>query len=332
VYDNLDGSREILLRVGPGSDVFFSNGVITCINPDHPVKNMTWFGAAVYCDWLSLREQLPRAYDHVTWLCNGGDPYAATGYRLPTEAEWEYACRAGTTTAFANGPITYLGCAVLDPTLDEIGWYCANGDDWSHPVAQKPPNAWGLYDMHGNVYEWGNEWGHGRFAAKSIDPPGPANPLGSLETTGHRVARGGNWRPGNGAEFCRSGFRNWFAPLVIAPGMGCRPVRSAVREERATLTGPPRMTVLSPPAPNPANPRTVIRCNLPQATRATLAIHDPRGRLVRTLADGAMPAGEREVEWDGRDNRGAAAASGVYVVSLRTAEGVVRTQKVTLAK
>lgn len=73
-------------------------------------------------------------------------------YRLPTEAEWESAARAGSMTAFANGDITETGSG-YDPNLDAMGWYSCNSDSKTHPVAQKQPNAWGLYDMHGNVWE-----------------------------------------------------------------------------------------------------------------------------------------------------------------------------------
>ena len=110
--DNLDGSTQILKTLGSGNyEISFSAGVFSCINPDHPVKYVTWYGSVAYCDWLSLQQGLPRAYNHGTWQCNGGNPYTATGYRLPTEAEWEYACRAGSTTAFANGPITQISIA-----------------------------------------------------------------------------------------------------------------------------------------------------------------------------------------------------------------------------
>jgi formylglycine-generating enzyme required for sulfatase activity len=113
--DNLDGSTRTLKYLGSGSyEITFSAGVFSCINPTHPVKYVTWYGSVAYCDWLSLLQGLPRAYSHATWKCNGDSPYTAAGYRLPTEAEWEYACRAGSTTAFANGEITYTGGTLIE--------------------------------------------------------------------------------------------------------------------------------------------------------------------------------------------------------------------------
>lgn len=106
---------------------------------------------------------------------------------------------------------------------------------------------------------------------------------------------------------------------------------SAIREELVALTGPPQLTVLLQPSPNPFNPRTVIRYSLQQAGQTTLAVYDLQGRRVRTLVDAAMPAGEQSVEWDGRDGRGVSAASGTYVIRLVTEQGT-RTSKVTLAK
>jgi formylglycine-generating enzyme required for sulfatase activity len=78
-------------------------------------------------------------------------------YRLPTEAEWEYACRAGSKAALANGMLTELGCD-HDPNLDKIGWYCGNAKYELRPVGLKAPNTWGLYDMHGNAWEWCEDW------------------------------------------------------------------------------------------------------------------------------------------------------------------------------
>ena len=106
-------------------------------------------------------------------------------YRLPTEAEWEYACRAGSTTAFPTGNITELQCD-RDPNLDAIGWYCWNSKNVIKPVAQKKPNAWGLYDMAGNVQEWCRDW----FGVYPYDEV--TNPKGSPSGS-YRVMRGGAW-------------------------------------------------------------------------------------------------------------------------------------------
>jgi formylglycine-generating enzyme required for sulfatase activity len=118
-------------------------------------------------------------------------------YGLPTEAQWEYAARGGTTTPFYNGEITELDCG-YDANLDAIGWYCSCFE--SHPVAQKDPNAWGLYDMSGNVYEWCSDWYDADYYSNSPtdDPQGPS-------TGSYRVFRGGGWH--SLAQNCRSAHR-----------------------------------------------------------------------------------------------------------------------------
>jgi len=119
-----------------------------------PKNYVSWDMAVEFCNALSVKEGYTPVYTingpdgDVTW-----NRYA-NGYRLPTEAEWEYACRAGSETAFANGPITIIDCDQLDPVLDQIGWYCGNSGGNRHVVGQKAPNDWGLYDMHGNLWEW----------------------------------------------------------------------------------------------------------------------------------------------------------------------------------
>ncbi len=148
-----------------------------------PVKDVSWDDAQKFVRQLNQLE-------------------GENNYRLPTEAEWEYACRAGSTTAFANGVISELECG-YDPRLDAIGWYCGNVIKKTHPVAQKNPNAWGLYDMHGNVFEWCQDW-YGDYPSGSVtDPTGPLN--GS-----YRVFRGGGLN--FGARLCRSADRLSFTP------------------------------------------------------------------------------------------------------------------------
>jgi len=125
-------------------------------------------------------------------------------YGLPTEAEWEYAARAGSNSAFYNGGITYIDdCAPVDPNLNLIGWYCGNSHDKTHPVAQKQPNAWGLYDMIGNVWEWCADW-YGTYPSKSVtDPTGPSSGP-------NHVVRGGGWY--YSAQRCRSANRYMRSP------------------------------------------------------------------------------------------------------------------------
>jgi len=220
--DALDGSSQVLLSIGHADcEIFFSNGLFSVVpgKEDHPVKFVSWYGAVAYCDWLSLEEGLPRAYNHETWQCNGNNPYNAQGYRLPTEAEWEYACRAGTSTAFANGPITYTLCSPLDPVLDQIGWYCGNDiGPWTSPVGLKMANSWNIFDMHGNLWEWCNDWYSSEYynSSPSVNPTGPANGM-------YRVRRGGAWD--HMAHLCRSARRG--RSIYITEYFGFRPARSA---------------------------------------------------------------------------------------------------------
>src|SRR5690606_12074529 len=101
--------------------------------------------------------------------------WTADGYRLPTEAEWEYACRAETTTAFYTGPITHTGAVQLDPNLDAAGWYGGNRPPLSgtRTVGLKAANNHGLFDMHGNVHEWCWDWA-AAYDGDATDPVGPA--------------------------------------------------------------------------------------------------------------------------------------------------------------
>ena len=179
-----------------------------------PVEQVSWLEAVDFCNRLSDREGLSRCYqgadENPIW------DRSCTGYRLPSEAEWEYAARAGSATAFAGGGIREPQCG-LDSNLDLMGWYCGNANNQTHPVARKQANGWGLYDMHGNVWEWVWDW-RGDYPSGSIsDPTGPSS--GSS-----RVYRGGGWL--NYAKNCRSASRNDFAPGVHSNFLGFRLART----------------------------------------------------------------------------------------------------------
>ncbi|MDO4583365.1 MAG: formylglycine-generating enzyme family protein [Planctomycetia bacterium] len=136
--------------------------------------------------------------------------------QLPTEAQWEYACRAGTTISLNNGKNITSEEGSCD-NLNEVGWYSKNSDSTTHIVGQKKPNAWGLYDMHGNVWEWCQDWFDSGYYAKSptSDPEGPSSGAG-------RVNRGGGW--GSNAKGCRSAIRYYNTPTYRRNILGFRPV------------------------------------------------------------------------------------------------------------
>ncbi|MBN1426510.1 formylglycine-generating enzyme family protein [Candidatus Fermentibacteria bacterium] len=184
-------------------------------NTEGPVENVSWFDAARFCNWLSRREGHTEFYVESDWSCN----WTADGYRLPTEAEWEYACRGGTTSHYYGGDTDtlYNLCEPLDPTLDPIAWYCGNTSA-PHEVGGKTPNAFGLYDTSGNVYEWCNDWYLWNYYeySPSSDPPGPESEL-------QRVNRGGSWY--GYAMNCRSAARAADDPGVVYPDLGFRVVR-----------------------------------------------------------------------------------------------------------
>jgi formylglycine-generating enzyme required for sulfatase activity len=165
----------------------------------NPVEQVSWNHATEFC--RKLTDKVGRASS------------PAKSFRLPTEAEWEYACRAGSTTRFCFGD--------SDGGLDEYAWYDGNSGSKTHPVGEKKANEWGLYDMHGNVWEWCGDWYAAEYGAGSAkNPQGPSSGEG-------RVLRGGGWYSLS-PRGCRSATRGGGDPAGGNSGGGFRVVCGGV--------------------------------------------------------------------------------------------------------
>jgi formylglycine-generating enzyme required for sulfatase activity/predicted Ser/Thr protein kinase len=170
-------------------------------NARHPVDSVSWEEAQEFIRRLNA---LP------------SEQVVGREYRLPSEAEWEYACRAGTSTIFSFG--------YSSSQMKNYGWYQDNSADRSHSVGEKEPNAWGLYDMHGNVWEWCGD-GYSPYprypTAVVVDRVGPVPSAGTLVDKGtESILRGGSWSCGY--DLCRSAFRNRVYPTLVDNDIGFR--------------------------------------------------------------------------------------------------------------
>jgi formylglycine-generating enzyme required for sulfatase activity len=187
VYEVTQAQYEKVMGKNPS---YFQGAVVGNENADLPVEMVSWDDAVEFCKKLS---ELP------------DEKKAGRVYRLPTEAEWEYACRAGSKTAYSFDDEEGL--------LPEYGWFNRNSSRRTHTVGLLEPNAWGLYDMHGNVWEWCSDR-HGEYPKGAVsDPTGPKE--GS-----NRVYRGGGWY--FGAAFCRSAIRFRNDPSIRNVDLGFR--------------------------------------------------------------------------------------------------------------
>ncbi len=175
-----------------------------------PATHVTWEDAVRFCNALSLSSGRPSCYRRTAsgWDCD----WAADGYRLPTEAEWEYACRAGTETPWFWG--------ADQGQAGRYAWFSGNSGGQPHPVATKDPNPWGLYDLAGNCWEWCWD-GYGPYDPQAVD-----DPRGAVRD-GRRVVRGGSFI--DEPRILRSAVRGRFTPDYPHEAIGFRCVRGAGR-------------------------------------------------------------------------------------------------------
>jgi serine/threonine protein kinase/formylglycine-generating enzyme required for sulfatase activity len=194
---------------------------------DGPVDSVTWYDAAWYCNWLNEKEGIPK--DRWVYLPNKADNYAQgmriapdwkkrTGYRLPTEAEWEFACRAWARTAYS--------CGDFDELVAQYGWHSGNSLGKTHPAGTLRPNDLGLFDMHGNVWEWCQDWAPG-FQPKGKEAKDSNDPY-LLQDQQSRVLRGGSflYLP----RFLRSSYRDGDRPNYRSVNLGFRAARTLTTE------------------------------------------------------------------------------------------------------
>jgi formylglycine-generating enzyme required for sulfatase activity len=188
VTEVTQGQYEKVMGANPS---YFKGDAVGGDSSNHPVEQVSWEDAVEFCKKLS---ELPE------------EKKAGRVYRLPTEAEWEYACRAGSKTAYSFG-------ADLK-SLGDYAWFDKNSNNQTHPVGEKKANAWGLYDMHGNVWEWCSNWYDDEYPkGADSDPSGPTK--GS-----RRVCRGGSWL--SVAEIFRSARRSRYLPVYRFSDYGFR--------------------------------------------------------------------------------------------------------------
>ena len=205
----------------------------------HPVEKMSWYDAADFCAKLSNQEKLKPFY-----FRNGETvtPLNGTGYRLPSEAEWEYACRAGTTTKYWVGD--------KDEDLVRAGWFWTNSGSRTHAAGELKANPYGLFDMHGNVWEFVEDWHSPTYYREFHEKPA-IDPAGPFAAGSQHVVRGGHWS--NNASMCRSAIRPANEPVNAGLDIGFRaslPV-DAVRQALKVLgLAMPKSVATTPPAPD----------------------------------------------------------------------------------
>lgn len=236
VGNTLRASGQTLLELAPGTgEIAFADGEFSVVRAlhagqwgyvdaesydpgTHPVQGLSWYGAALCCDWFSLMEGLPPYYDG-QWeeIPVPRNPYEAQGYRLPTEAEWEYTAQFDADRSRIHYPWGNEAATCGRANFME-GVPCAG---WTLPVGNQPAgaNSVGVHDLAGNVWEWCNDWWGWNLDAPEIDP------VGGPSWSGSRCLRGGSWAAVEGVMALQNAHRGYYPPHTHMPGMGFRVVR-----------------------------------------------------------------------------------------------------------
>ena len=327
---------------------------------NHPIVGIMWDGAAAMCNWRSVQNGLQECYNLSTWECD----FTKNGYRLPTEAEWEYAGRGGHLNPYYNYPngntidVTNVNLPASGdpyetgdyPNTTPVAFYdgklkLKSEFNWPGSAASyqtaNGANGFGLYDMQGNVWEFVNDWyGQNYYSASPYDnPQGPTSGFIMPDGKPYRGMRGGNWYNGlvtNGINDGHSRVSNRNPSYYRGPQdpnhpyyhLGFRFARNYASSSGVNEIEReiPVKHHLSQNYPNPFNPTTSISYVLPADSRVRLSIFDILGRETAVLVNGDVPGGLHTVSWDASPF-----PSGVYIYRL-TAGDIVENKKMLLTK
>jgi formylglycine-generating enzyme required for sulfatase activity len=292
------------------SDVIGSNPSSFVLSDNHPVENVDWLDAIKFCNELSSKKGYELCYrigTDSTWQCD----FDKNGYRLPTEAEWEYACKAGTTTDYYSG--------TTESELATIAWYRNNSENKTHQVGLKVANAFGLYDMSGNVNEWCWDWHTENISGPIQDPRGPYSGI-------YKAVRGGSWS--DGTSSCVSADRKNSKPTTKHNRLGFRIARTKVGSDVEDMN-PKRVNLEN--HPNPFVQNTTISFTLDKLCNIELSIYDINGNLLKSLISGIYNSGDYKIEWDGTNYSGNEVTSGTYFYQLEVDNSLI-TKQLTILK
>jgi formylglycine-generating enzyme required for sulfatase activity len=334
----------------PYSSITFDGSTFTIADfrAAHPMVGVMWVGAAAYCNWISAQRGLDSCYNTATWDCD----FTKAGYRLPTEAEWEYAGRGGLYTPYRIYPWgDTIDVRMVNlpnsgdpfetgeqPWTTPVRFYDGSlhlKADYAWPGAQATyqtingANPYGLCDMAGNVWEFVNDWyGQDYYSKSPVDnPSGPASGFIMPDGKPYRGMRGGNWYNGlttNGVSDGHARVANRNPSYYRGPQdpnhpwyhIGfrvARPDPGGATGVQGTPTGLPEVPLLEENYPNPFNPSTAIEYVLPRDDRALLIVTDMLGQRVAVLVDGQVTAGRHIAFFDAGH-----LSSGVYFYRLVT--------------
>ena len=328
---------------------------------NHPVNGVMWYGAAAYCNWLSGQNGLSECYNMATWACD----FSRNGYRLPTEAEWEYAGRGGQTNPYFNYPwgndqdVTkanwpdskdpYEGTSpTAYPYTTPVGFY--NGSlrlksdfNWPGNAASyqtsNGANGYGLYDIAGNVWELINDWyGQNYYSTSPYDnPTGPTSGFIMPDGKAYRGMRGGNWYNGYSTTSINDGHSrvsNRNPSYYRGPKdqnhpwyhIGFRTTRTYAETPTGMEDEPINPGYSLETYPNPCQQKANFSITLPVGGKAKICIYNSLGKQVAIPVDESLPAGIHHFEWNV-----AGYPPGIYFCSLQTGISVI-TKSIIISK